>query len=536
MDTPKRIVTKIEANPLLSRSKNDFKILRVAAYCRVSTDAEEQLNSYEAQIAYYTETIAKNPSWTFAGIYADEGISGTATKKRKDFLRLMRDCEKGKIDMILTKSISRFARNTVDSLSWVRKLRGMGIGVYFEEQAIDSLKAENEMLIGLFSVIAQSESENIGANVRWGIRQSMKSGTYCTNFSCFGYQRGKDGVPEIVPEQADAVRAMFKLYLDGSSISQIINYLVENNVQTYTVKGKWNKHTVEDILRNEKYVGDLLLQKTYIADTISKKTKKNNGELAKYLVSNNHPAIVDRDTFNRVQAEYACRNSKVKRSMSAIQEQGRYCSRYSLSEVCTCGCCGSYYRRTGKTVNGKVQHVWRCIGRIEHRCADAIGVEESKLQAAVCRCLSAMMQNSDEVIALCKHNLQYAFTGDEKVMDTVALENQIRIVQNEIDILMEQAEKTTGDPEKYEKAIVMKYEEISVLREQVKVAKAQTVQNDDVAREIENFIKDMESYEKTPITEFNDPMVRRLIDNIRIMPDKKIIVVLKGGMQREEAI
>ena len=147
-----------------------------------------------------------------------------------------------------------------------------------------------------------------------------------------------------------------------------------------------------------------------------------------------------------------------------------------------------------------------------------------------------MMQNSDEVIALCKQNLQYAFTGDEKVMDTVALENQIRIVQNEIDILMEQAEKTTGDPEKYEKAIVMKYEEISVLREQVKVAKAQTVQNDDVAREIENFIKDMESYEKTPITEFNDPMVRRLIDNIRIMPDKKIIVVLKGGMQREEAI
>lgn len=208
-------VTKIDANPMLAKKRSDTKRLRVAVYCRVSTDDEEQLNSYEAQIAYYTEAIAKNPSWTFAGIYADEGISGTMTKKRKDFLRLMDDCEKGKIDMILTKSISRFARNTVDSLSWVRKLRAMNIGVYFEERAIDSLKAENEMLIGLFSVIAQSESENISANVRWGVQQRMKNGTYCSNFTCFGYKKGTNGIPEIVPEQAEVVRTIFDKYLDG---------------------------------------------------------------------------------------------------------------------------------------------------------------------------------------------------------------------------------------------------------------------------------------------------------------------------------
>ncbi len=168
-NTLERRVTKIEANPLLVNKRRSNGKLRVAAYCRVSTDEEEQLNSYETQIAYYTEAISKNPSWTFAGVYADEGITGTVTSKRKDFLRLMRDCEKGKIDMVLTKSISRFARNTVDSLSWVRKLRAMNIGVYFEEQAIDSLKTENEMLIGLFSVIAQAESENISSNVKWGI-------------------------------------------------------------------------------------------------------------------------------------------------------------------------------------------------------------------------------------------------------------------------------------------------------------------------------------------------------------------------------
>lgn len=226
-------VTKIEANPLLIKNNSVATKLRVAAYCRVSTDEEEQLNSYESQIAYYTEAIAKNPSWTFAGVYADEGVTGTVTSKRKDFLRLMKDCEKGKIDMILTKSISRFARNTVDSLSWVRKLRAMNIGVYFEEQAIDSLKAENEMLIGLFSVIAQAESENISANVKWGIHQSMKNGKFCSNFSCFGYKRGTTGVPEIIPEQAEVVRIIFDRFLDGNSLEQIQRYLQDNGFVTY---------------------------------------------------------------------------------------------------------------------------------------------------------------------------------------------------------------------------------------------------------------------------------------------------------------
>lgn len=210
-----RVVTRIEANPLLSRTSTEFVKKKVAAYCRVSTDSEDQLNSYEAQIAYYTEAIAKNPNWTFAGIYADEGITGTATTKRKDFLRLMRDCEKGKVDFILTKSVSRFARNTVDSLMWTRKLRAKGIGVYFEEQAIDSLKAENEMLIGLFSVIAQSESENISANVKWGVQQRMRSGTYMTNFNCYGYRKGDDGIPVIVEEEALIIKKSTSYLLTG---------------------------------------------------------------------------------------------------------------------------------------------------------------------------------------------------------------------------------------------------------------------------------------------------------------------------------
>ena len=486
---PMRTVTRIEANPLMVQQKDINCIMRVAAYCRVSSDDEDQLNSYRAQIAYYTDLIAKNPNWQFAGIYADEGITGTSMKKRKDFSRLMKDCEKGKVDYILVKSTSRFARNTVDSLNCVRNLRKMGIGVYFEEQAIDSLKAENETLIGLFSVIAQSESENIGANVRWGIRQRMKSGTYRTNFDCFGYRKGDDGVPVVIEREAAVVREIYDLFLDGKSFVMIAKYLSERGISTYSGKPTWTQSRVKEILTNEKYAGDLLLQKTYIEDTISKKSRVNNGELAKYLITNNHSAIIDRDTYNLVQAEIAARSSKHKKSEFGITEQGKYSAKYALSEVLICGCCGSHYRRTGKNVRGKVIHTWRCIGRIEHRCKDAVGAEENRLHTAICKCLSEMMSNREAVVSLCRTNLQYAITGDTKILDAYAIENQISLYQDEIDVLMEQEEKTGGDPERFEKAIIALYEKIGVLREQLRLAQKQADASDTVNAETERFLK-----------------------------------------------
>ena len=220
-----KIVTKIEANPLLVNKENEYRQLRVAAYCRVSTDSDEQLDSYEAQLAYYTDAIAKNPKWRFAGIYADEGITGTMAKKRPQFLKMISDCEKGKIDLILTKSVARFARNTVDSLKYVRKLKGMGIGVFFEEQSLDTMKADSEMCLGLYSVMAQAESENISANVRWGIQQRMKSGTFAFRYNILGYRKGENGEPEIVPQEAEVIRRIFQMYLDGSSLDQIKEYL-----------------------------------------------------------------------------------------------------------------------------------------------------------------------------------------------------------------------------------------------------------------------------------------------------------------------
>lgn len=532
-DTNKTVI-KIEANPLLYKS-DQTKKSRVAAYCRVSTDEEEQLNSYEAQIAYYTETIAKNPSWIFAGIYADEGITGTMTSKRKNFLRLMNDCEKGKIDMILTKSISRFARNTVDSLSWVRKLRAMNIGVYFEEQAIDSLKTENEMLIGLFSVIAQAESENISANVKWGIRQSMKNGKYCSNFNCYGYKRGDNGVPEIVPEQAEVVRLIFDKYLDGDSVDQIKAYLESSNFKTLKEKSIWDKKTIRSMLQNEKYVGDLILQKTYRTDCLSKKTKMNRGELPKYLVSNNHPAIIDRIKFNNVQIELARRSSKHKRSSLATTELAKYSGKYALSELLVCGECGSAYRRTGKTKNGKRQYVWRCINRIEHgsKICDAAGAEEQKLHAAICRCLNKLFTHKDKTIDLLENNLRYVLSDSIEDMDIYALENQIQQLQEEAEYLIEMMSKTDGDTTKYLVGIENKYAQIKSLRNKIEVTKNISDTDCRVSSEF-NRVLNMLKNTDTDFLDYDDVVVRRLVECIRVMKDRKIVVVLKGGLSAEK--
>lgn len=535
-----RVVTRIEANPLLSKTSAELRKKRVGAYCRVSTDSEDQLNSYEAQIAYYTDAIAKNPNWTFVGIYADEGITGTATTKRKDFLRLMRDCEKGKVDYILTKSVSRFARNTVDSLVWTRKLRAKGIGVYFEEQALDSLKAENEMLIGLFSVIAQSESENISANVKWGVQQRMKTGTYRTNFDCFGYRKGENGIPNIVPEEAEVVKKIYQLFLDGSSIVQIVKFLQDHHYRTYRGHESWKSEAVRYILMNEKYVGDILLQKTFISNCIDKKSKFNRGELPKYLVSNNHPAIIDRDTFNIVQAELASRSSKRSKSDLTQTEKGRYSSRSALTEVLICGSCGSHYKRTGKTdKNGKRIYYWRCINRIDNQkkvCKDSIGVEETRLQSAICRCLSAMMQNREEVVSLISNNLQYALTGNTSILDKVSIEKQIESYYDQMSTLVERSATTTGDTEIYDKEIQKLCDKIAALRETLKTEETKSAASEDVKANIERILNYIRNVDTDSFSTYDDVAIRRLVECITVHPEGKITVTLKGGFREEENI
>ena len=451
--TPVKTITRIEANPALTSRAYEYRKMRVAAYCRVSTDEEDQLNSLDTQVKYYTGKIAENPNWMLAGIYADEGITGTRADKREKFLKLMRDCEKGKVDMILTKSTARFARNTVDSLSWIRKLRAMGIGVYFEEQNLDSLKEENETLIGFFSVMAQSESESISANVKWGIQKRMKNGTYSLRFKMLGYRKDEDGNPYIIAEEAEIVKMLFQMILDGASLGQLKAHLESHGIKTPEGKEKWSVSVIRYMLSNEKYVGDVLYQKTFRTDCISKKAKVNRGEVARYLISNNHPAIVDRDTFNMVQAELARRNNKRKKVDSAITEQGKYSAKYALTELLVCGSCGGSFRRTSKSSKGKTTYYWRCVSRIEHGktyCKDSAGIAEHKLHEVICRCLSRMIGNSEEVYNLIYSNLTYAISGNDAALDIFSIEKQINDLKTDIQRMAELAAKTEGEPERYE--------------------------------------------------------------------------------------
>ncbi len=536
-NTSVRTVTKIEANPLLTNHRNEFKQLRVAAYCRVSTDDDDQINSYKAQVDFYTEHICSNPKWRFAGIYADEGISGTLVSKRERFKDMIRDCEKGKIDLILTKSVSRFARNTVDSLNYVRKLKAMNIGVFFEEQNLNTLTVDSEMFVGLYSVIAQSESENISANVRWGIQQRMKKGTYAFRYNILGYRKGDDGQPEIVPEEAEVIKKVFSLYLDGYSVNQIVEYLEGKGIENKSGKTKWSKATIQNMLSNEKYVGDMLMQKTFRTDCISKKTKKNNGEMPKYLVSNNHPAIIDRDTFKLVQLERSRRSAKNKKSDFSITESGKYSGKYALSEILICGDCGSPYRRRMSCSHGKKRVYWRCINRIEHGtkfCSKSISIEEDKLHEAICRALTKSLPNKDEVIKVINTVLEYAFMQEDRVLNKYNIEVNIKQLQSEADILMERAMSTEGDTEKYFVELEKIYQKIKALREQLELLQLDT---DSKSSNVEiNRIKSLFENENLCFTEYNDVVVRRIIDCIRVMDDKSILITLKGGIEIKEII
>lgn len=531
----RKIVTKIDANPLLAKHNNENAFLRVAAYCRVSTDSDDQIESYKAQVAYYSEAIAKNPKWRFVDIYADEGITGTLAKKRPNFLRMIRDCDKGKIDLILTKSVARFARNTVDSLNYVRRLKAKGIGVFFEEQNLDSLKADSEMLIGFHSVMAQAESENISANVQWGIRQRMKTGTFAFRYNILGYRKSADGQPEIVPEEAATIRQIYQMYVDGSSLDQIKYYLEQKGIVTAQGSHYWSKQIIQNILTNERYCGDMLLQKTFTENPITKKVKKNRGELAKYLISNNHPAIIERDMYKAVQMEVARRASKRKTADKTITEQGKYSGKFAFTELLVCGECGSPYRRITWTKKGKSRRVWRCLSRIEHGtqfCSHSISVEETKLKEAVCRALNEAIERRDEVLDLIMSNLSYGVTGDDEILYMSAIEQQLKDLDDEMDRTVKLSHESKGDSKRFRDMISELCRQMTALRQELELTKAKLATNEKVSAEIER-IKNMLSDDNMKFNEFDDATVRRLVEYIRVMADNKLIVVLKGGIPIE---
>ena len=258
--------------------------LRVAAYCRVSTDSEEQINSYKNQLAYYTEKIGGNPAWKMAGIYADEGITGTSMKHREDFKRMLRACREGRIDLILCKSVSRFGRNSVDVLRTIRALRERGIGVMFEKEAVDTRTMNSELILAFHSAFSQSESESISGNVRWGLRKAYENGTISIGPNLYGFRKGQDGGVEIDEEKATVIRQIARWFLDGDSLHAIADKLAQRHIPSPKGKETWSTATLRSLLTNEKYKGDALLQKTYRPSLFSDRAVQNDGDLPKYYV------------------------------------------------------------------------------------------------------------------------------------------------------------------------------------------------------------------------------------------------------------
>ena len=291
--------------------KNDLRKKRVAAYARVSTNSEEQQTSYEAQVDYYTKYIKSRPDWEFVEVYTDEGITATNTKKREGFKEMVENALAGNIDLIITKSVSRFARNTVDSLTTIRKLKDKGIEVFFEKENIYTLDSKGELVLTIMSSLAQEESRSISENVTWGRRKQFADGNVCLPYKHFlGYKKGEDGKPEVVPAEAAIIRLIYMLFLEGKTPGAIADYLTEQGFPTPTNKSKvWHLKTVESILTNEKYKGSAILQKKYTVNYLEKKMAVNDGQVPKYYIEESHEAIIPPGEFEMVQEEMKRRKS-----------------------------------------------------------------------------------------------------------------------------------------------------------------------------------------------------------------------------------
>ena len=372
-------ITVIPPDPKYdSRIRIEHKTLNVAAYCRVSTRFEQQENSYEAQISYYTRIIEMNKSWNCAGIYADEGKAATGTKFRDSFNDMIEDCYAGKIDLILTKSISRFARNTVDCLRIIRELKERQIRILFEKENIDTMDNTGELLITILSSQAQEESRNLSENTRWGIIRKFEQGIVQVNHKKFmGYTKNEDEKLIIIPEEATVVKRIFDLYLQGLGTYKIARILESEGIRTTTGKEKWHHETIYKMLQCEKYMGDAILQKTYTIDFLTKKKVMNNGYVKKYYVRNSHEAIITKEQFYLVQEEMKRRSCASKRST-----RKRYSSAYPLSGLIICGkCSGTYNRVTWQNKSGK-SFVWRCRERLKAgtvQCKQSATIRESEM-------------------------------------------------------------------------------------------------------------------------------------------------------------
>ena len=535
----KKNITVMSPPKAMTVDKEKYHQKRVAAYCRVSTDSEEQLTSYTTQKKVYTEMIAARPDWELAGIYADEGISGTRADKRPQFQKMIKDCFAGKIDYIVTKSVSRFARNTVDCLEHVRILKNRGIGIFFEEQNIDTLSIDSELYLVIYAGFAQSESESMSKNITWAYRKRFEDGKVLMQYkSMLGYRKGADGEPEIVPEEAKIITRIFDMFLSGQTVRAISEQLRSEKIHIPGKNFSFSHVMVYNILRNEKYCGDSILQKTITVDCISKTRRDNMGEAPMYYVQNSHPAIISRETYHMTQAEIARRKTLAPASeKKAVTVAGKY-SKYALSEVLVCGECGSRYRRVTWTSGGK-RVVWRCSNRLENGkkyCKMSLTVKEESLHAAIVRAINKFnSQDHAAYLALMKATIGEALGIQAETAEIDELKRRIDALNQKMVSIIQKAARDGEDIEEHESEFKEMAESIALFKQRISVleqAKSTDAEMSERMAKIQEIIDERQAHQDV----YDDSIVRQMIECIKVFSNGNIEVYFGGGNCIHETI
>ena len=514
----KKVIT-IEATPSIIRSSSDefsLKKRRVAGYARVSTDHEGQATSYESQMRYYSEYINGRDDWEFVKMYSDEGISGTNTKLRTGFKSMVEDALDGKIDLIITKSVSRFARNTVDSLTTVRQLKEVGVEIYFEKENIWTLDSKGELLITIMSSLAQEESRSISENVTWGLRKQFAEGkVHFPYTNVLGFKAGEDGAIVVDQDEAKTVRYIFQQALIGKSPYHIAKDLTEQVIPSPSGKSHWNATTIKRMLRNEKYKGDALLQKTYTTDFLTKKKNINRGELPQYYVENNHEAIVDRETFDAVQ--------------QVLENKGRKSSTTIFSSKLVCGDCGHFFGSKVWHSTSKYRRViYQCNEKYKgiSKCSTPHVTEEEVIQWFI----SAVNQILDNRIEVIDNLYVLLSIGNLEVIDEQikVLESEAEVVSQLVANLVSENAIIRQDQDKYLKKynqLTSKYEGIV---QDIESLELQRMQKSKRNKELQDFIGTLEKLGKV-LTDFDELLWESLVESVMINEDKGAKFKFKNG-------
>lgn len=525
--TPK--VTVIPATKQQEQSHHGGRNLRVAAYCRVSSKKDEQEHSFEVQKAYYTEKITKNPEWKMAGIYADEGITGTSMKKRDDFKRMLRACREGRIDLILVKSVARFGRNTVDVMKTVRSLQERGIGVIFEKEGLDTRNMNSELMLAFHSAFSQSESESIRENVSWGYRKSFEMGKVSVHKNTFGFTKLENKDIAINEEQGAAMQLMFDLCLDGVSFYGIKLELEKRGIKNPTGGSIWSVSTIKSILQNEKCKGDALLQKTYRPTLFSKRVA-NDGVLPKYYVSNCLPQIIKPEIFDRVQAEIGRRQSKRPASDNAKNPyQGKHSGKYALSSLMFCANCGAPYRRVTWTIHGKKKIVWRCVSRLDHGkaiCKDSPSLEETALHKAIMDAILENFIDPDTAFETIQQSLTSVFNA--YINDDADIYARLRELKELKKTLIQKC-LDEGDDGRYDLQFTNIINETEALNQQLAGIR-EAAQSKKLSNSRLEEIKELLVRFRASDMEFDNALVYRIVREIRVHTDGQLEIAFQNGV------